>query len=222
MQLRIRRISLLLLPLLAAACAPALASSGGAPEPDPLTARRAGRYTVEVNSAQRAYAYVLEVRLDRNEVVQLLNDGEATVLAPGRRRIALGAAAGQIRSRTSDVQYSGYDRRYCAVGERLVYNVSPGASARAEASPRPVNIRGRRWYCVRDSNPRTVLPVTNPQTLMVIASAEPIAPEALNEAVASVNAAFESFRPSSGDVVFTVARDALLERGIQAFAVHVP
>ena len=39
--------------------------------------------------------------------------------------------------------------------------------------------------------------------------------------VASVNAAFESFRPSA-DVVFTVARDALLERGIQAYAVHVP
>lgn len=215
MQLRIRRLALLILPLLAAACAPALTSnSAQAPE---VTARRAGYFALDVNASQPAYAYVLEMRPDGEEVLQLLNGGEPTALAPGRQRIGLDAAAGEPSSRTADVRQSGYDRRYCSQGERLVYVASP---AGALSNARPVNVRGRRWYCVREfvrsSAPRT----STRQTLLVITSARPVSPEALYEAVASVNARFASARRSS-DAIFAVTQDALRERGIQSYAVRV-
>lgn len=221
MQPRIQRIPLLLLPLLAAACAPAVASSAAAPAPDPVTARRTGIHAIDVTAAQPVYAYVLEVRPDHEEVVQLLNGGEATELAPGRQRIILDAVAGETSSRTGDVRYSGYDRRYCAQGERLVFSSSPGPyTGGALPAMRPVNVRGKRRYCVRDFISPSAPTTTHRQALVVVTSAEPIAADALNEAVASVNLRFTTGRRST-DAIFATAKDALREHGIQAYAVRV-
>lgn len=220
MQPRIRRFPLLLLPLLAAACAPAVASNGTAPAPDLLTARRTGNHALVVNTAQPVYAYVLEMRPDREEVLQLLNGGEATELAPGRQQLDVEAGAGQTRSRTANVRYSGYDRRYCGQGERLVHSSGPGPFAGAQSTMRPVNVRGIRRYCVREILPPNVATIASLQALMVVASTEPIAPEVLNEAVADLNARFATAQRSA-DAIFSVTRQTLREHGIQAYAVRV-
>ena len=220
MQSRILRIALLLLPLLAAACAPALASNAAATAPDRVTARRAGSYALDVNAARPSYAYVLEVRPDREQVAQLLNGGEAAVLARGHQRISLDAAAGETRSRTADVRGSGYDRRYCSQGERLVYNVSPEASSGVQPVARPVNVRGRRWYCVREFVRRSAPTTSERQDLLLLASPGPIASEVLNDAVAALNARFASARRSS-DAILAVTQDVLRERGVQSYVVRV-
>lgn len=220
MQPRIRRLPLLLLPLLAA-CAPALASHAAAPAPDRVTARRAGSHAIDVMAAQPAYAHVLELRPDHEEVLQLLNGGEATEVAPGRQRIFLDVAIGETSSRAGDVRYSAYDRRYCAQGERLVFSSSPGPyTGGALPAMRPVNVRGKRRYCMRDFVSPSAPTTINRQALVVVTSAEPIAAEALNEAVASVNLRFAAGRRSI-DAIFAIAKDALRERGIQAYLVRV-
>jgi hypothetical protein len=218
MQPRILRIPLLLLPLLAAACAPAVASNSAAP--DHVTARRAGSYALDVNAARPSYAYVLEVRRDHEQVVRLLNGGEATVLAPGDQRISLDSAASVTGSVTTDARYSGYDRRYCAQGEQLVYSASPEAVSGIQSLARPVNVRGRRWYCVRNFV-RQIAPATSEhQGLLLLASPEPITPELLNETVSALNARFASARRSS-DAIITATHDFLRERGVQSYVARV-
>ena len=218
MQPRILRIPLLLLPLLAAACAPAVASNAAAPAPDLLTARRTGNHALVVNTAHPVYAYVLEMRPDREEVLQLLNGGEATELAPGRQRLEV-EASGQTNSRTGNVRYSGYDRRYCGRGERLVHSSGPGPFAGAQSTMRPVNVRGIRRYCVREILPANVATIASAQALMVLASAEPIAPDVLNEAVAALNTRFATAQRSA-DAIFSITRQTLHEAGIEAYAVR--
>jgi hypothetical protein len=220
MQPRIRRLPLLLVPLLAAACAPAVAASASAPAPDLVSARRAGQHALDVNAAQPLHAYVLEVRPDREEVLQLLNGGQGTALAPGRQRMELDAAAGATSSRTADVRVSGYDRRYCGSGERLIRTSGPEPRAGAQSMMRPVNVRGRRAYCVREFAPASSPTRNGRQPLLLLASAEPVAPEVLNEIIASLNARFAS-APLSGDVIYTVTVNALRERGIQPYVVRV-
>jgi hypothetical protein len=220
MQFRIRRFALLILPLLAAACAPAVASHGAAPASDRVTVRRAGSYALDVNAARPSYAYVLEVRPDHEQVVQLLNGGEATVLAPGHQRISLDPAAYATGSVTTDARYSGYDRRYCAQGEQLVYSASPEAVSGAQSIARPVNVRGRRWYCVRQFVRASAPTTSERHGLLLLTSPEPITPELLHEAVADLNGRFASTRRSN-DAVLAVAQAVFDERGVQSYVVRV-
>lgn len=219
MQLRIPRFALLILPLLAAACAPALASSAAAPAADRVTARRAGSYALDVNAARPSYAYVLEVRTDHEQVVQLLNGGEATVLARGSQRISLDAAAGE-RALKAEERSSGHDRRYCQQGEQLLYSATPEALSGAQSIARPVTVRGRRWYCVRNFVRQSATTLSERHGLLLLASPEPITPELLNEAVADLNERFASARRSN-NAVLAVARDVLHERGVQSYVVRV-
>lgn len=214
MQLRIPRFALLILPLLAAACAPAVASSGS----DRVTARRAGSYALDVNAARPSYAYVLEVRPDREQVVQLLNGGEAALLARGSQRIGLDAAAGEA-ARKAEERSSG-DRRYCQHGEQLSYSASPEASSGVQSIARPVNVRGRRWYCVRNVVRQTAPPTSERHALLLLASREPITPELLNEAVAALNARFASARRTN-DAILAAAREVLQEHGVLSHVVRV-
>ena len=218
MQLRIRSVSLLL-PLLAAASAPTVASSGAAPEPHRVTARRAGSYALDVNAARPSYAYVLEVRPDHEQVVQLLNGGEAVVLARGLQQIRLDPAAGEA-ARKAEERSSGHDRRYCQQGEQLLYSVSPEALSGVQSTARPVNIRGRRWYCVRNFVRQRAPTTGERHGLLMLASREPITPELLNEAVAALNARFASARRSN-NAVLAVAQDVLRERGVWSYVVRV-
>lgn len=219
MQPRIRRIPLLLLPLLAAACAPAVASSAAAPAPDLLTARRTGNHALVVNTSRPFYAYVLEMRPDHEEVLQLLNGAEATKLASGRQRLEVDAAAGETSSHAGNVRYSGYDRRYCGPGERLVHGSGPGPFAGAQSTMRPVNVRGIRRYCVRDFIRPSASTTNNRQALVVLASAEPVSPLALLEAIAALNTRFATAQRSA-DAIFSITRQTLRERGIEAYAVR--
>jgi hypothetical protein len=220
MQPRTRRIPLLLLPLLAAACAPAVASHAGAPAPDRLTARRAGNNALVVNTSQPVYAYVLEMRPDREEVLQLLNGGEATELAPGRQRLDVGAAAGETSTRAGNVQYNGDDRRYCGPGERLSQSgAGPGPLAGAQSTMRAVNVRGKRLYCERDFIRASASTTNNRQALVVLASAEPVSPRALLGVIATLNTRFATAQRSA-DAIFSITRQTLRERGIEAYAVR--
>ena len=219
MQSRILRIPLLLLPLLAASCAPAVASNAAGPAPDRVTARRAGSYALDVNAARPSHAYVLEVRPDHEQVVQLLNGGEAAVLARGSQRISLDAAAGEA-ARKAEARSSGYDRRYCQQGERLSYSASADAVSGVQSIARPVNVRGRRWYCVRSFVRQSAPTTSERQGLLLLASPVPITPELLNEAVAALNARFASARRTN-DAILAVAQDVLRERGVQSYVVRV-
>jgi hypothetical protein len=220
MQPRIRRLPLLLLPLLAAACAPAVASDTGTPAPGVLTAQRSGNQALVVNTPQAVHAYVLEMRPDRDEVLQLLNGGEATRLAPGRQQLNVGAAAGETSSHAGNRRYTGYDRRYCGSGERLVHGGGgPGPLAGAQSTMRPVNVRGRRMYCMRDFIPPSASTSNNRQALVVLASAEPVSTLALLEVINSLNARFAT-APRDAEVIFAATRDALRERGVEAYTVR--
>lgn len=220
MQPRIRSLPLLILPLLAAACAPATASNAGAPSPDVLSVQRSGNQALVVTTSQTVYAHVLEMRPDRDEVLQLLSGGEATRLAPGRQELDVGAAAAETSSYAGNRRYTGYDRRYCGQGERLVHGGGgPGMLAGAQSTMRPVNVRGRRMYCMRDFIPPSGSTSNNRQALMVLASAEPVSTLAVLEVINSLNARFAT-APRDAEMIFAATRDALRERGVEAYTVR--
>jgi hypothetical protein len=210
------RTALLLLPLLGA-CASSASYETTVPAPEDafVQVERVDDQTLQVTAKRSGYAYLLEVASSRERPARLVNGGEPVALAPGGQRLST-LDDGRGDTPTANARVTEADRRYCGPGARLEGARGPGTRARSLTNPVP-----RSAYCVRQDPSAGYFAVRQRTDLLLIATAEPIAPETLRNAVSIANARRASSSASSQGVSARVV-DALHKAGVPAYAVRVP